>query len=119
MKRAADVVSLLKRYRFNFTNEDELHRGIADVFTKNGVTFVHEKILSKKDRIDFLIGGVGIEIKVKGSPSAVARQVIDYLKYDEISEIILVTSRGMAAEYLREVVSEKKITILDISGTRL
>lgn len=120
-KTAAEVADILRRYRFSFTDEDELHQGIAQALKKNGVSFVHEKTLSRKDRIDFLCdGGIGIEVKVDGSPSAVGRQVLDYLKFEEVSEVVLVTSRVLAAAYLREPTSSgKKIEIVELWGTRL
>jgi transaldolase len=97
-----DVVALLKKFQFHYSNEIELQEGIAKVLTDAKIAFDREKSLGKAGRIDFLVGTIGIEVKIKGSPSAVGRQVINYLEKEELSCLILVTGRILSASFLRK-----------------
>jgi hypothetical protein len=56
--------------------------------------FEREVKLNATDRIDFLVGTVGIECKVDGSKNAVASQLLRYAESDRISGLILVTIRN-------------------------
>ena len=59
-----------------------------------GLPCAHEYRLAPRRRIDFFVGGVGVEIK-KGRPNArdLLRQVERYLACDELAEIIVVTQK--------------------------
>lgn len=89
-----DLVELLMRRRYRHpTDELRLQEEIADAFTEAGVRFEREVVLTPKDRIDFLVGTVGVEIKVKGSAHAVARQLLRYAEHERVSELVLFTTR--------------------------
>lgn len=72
-----ELINLTIGHRFNYTDEAELQAGIATMLNDAGVSFIREVTLSRQDRIDFLIGDIGIEVKVGGSLAAVTRQVDD------------------------------------------
>ena len=76
------------------TNEYDLHRLVAEAFKAAGLPCAHEYRLAPHRRIDFFVGGVGVEIK-KGRPNArdLLKQVERYLACDELSEIIVVTQK--------------------------
>jgi hypothetical protein len=89
-----DVAMFLRGKRFNFADEKELQDGIAQAFTQSGVRFRREVRLAESDIIDFVVEpGIGLEVKVAGSPSAVASQLLRYLGSPDISSLILVTAR--------------------------
>lgn len=88
-----NLLSLFGQRRFHFNTESELQEGIASVLTDASFEFKREVTLSRKDRIDFLVGDVGIEVKVGGSLASVTRQLHRYSEFDKISSLILVTSR--------------------------
>lgn len=115
MSEASDLAKRLSRFRFRAADEDELQRAIAGLLTKWGLSFVREKILGPGDRIDFLVGSVGIECKVQGSAAAAMRQIDGYMKFDEISAVVLVTDRlqaGAQPESLRG----KEIVVVPVLG---
>lgn len=91
--KASDLASLLEGYRFSCAGEAELQTAVADVLTKNGVPFEREARIGKGERIDFLVGGVGLEIKVEGSVTAIARQLQRYAMAPDVSELLLATTR--------------------------
>lgn len=87
------IENLLRSYRFNFTSEEELQSAVEAIFTENQVNFAREYRLSGKDRIDFLIGTIGLEIKVGFSYADVIRQLHRYAQSPQIEALILLTSR--------------------------
>jgi hypothetical protein len=90
-----EVARILRLYRFTYTTEDDLQRGIAEALTEAEAPFTREFQMDS-GRIDFMVHAaceVGIEVKVGGSPSAVGRQLMRYLKDDGLRGLVLVTSR--------------------------
>ena len=74
--------------------EYDLHRLVAEALKAAGLPCIHEYRLAPRRRIDFFVGGVGVEIK-KGRPNArdLLLQVRRYLEADELKEIIVVTQK--------------------------
>ena len=112
----AEFVILMGRFRFRHTSEADLQRAIAQILTKHDIPFEKEKTLSRTERIDFLLeGGVGIEIKVHGSATAVARQLQRYAKCDQIRSLVLLTSRIQAGAQLDAYLG-KPVKVLNVSS---
>ena len=84
------ILTKLSSARFHYGSEADLQEGIAQILD---CEFQKEFKLSGKDRIDFLVGDVGIEVKVDGSATALLRQVRRYLEHDRLNTIIIVTTR--------------------------
>jgi hypothetical protein len=85
----------LQSTKFNFSNEIELHLGIAQLLDSLQIHYQTEVIMTPEDRIDFLLPEkVGIEVKVDGSTAEVTRQLWRYAQQEAIAEIILVTTRS-------------------------
>lgn len=99
------LIAALAARSFRFDNERDLQDGIESVLKEAGITFERERALGDAGVIDFLVaGGIGIEVKVQGSHPEVARQLLRYADREEITEIILVTSKlrlGKLPETLR------------------
>lgn len=101
MTRLQEILERLGRYRFNFVSESDLHDAIAAVLDNGFIDFQREVILSPRDRIDFLIGTVGIEVKVGGSSAAVEAQVRRYTESERVDAVVLVTSCARHAAIAR------------------
>jgi hypothetical protein len=108
-----EVARVLRSTHFAFQDERELQDAIADVMAGAGASVEREVVLSNRERIDFMLpGGVGIEIKIKGSISEVTRQLHRYAQLPAIAGLVLVTTRmrlanlpdAMAGKPLRSVV---------------
>jgi hypothetical protein len=85
----------LSATKFVFSNEIELHLGIAQLLDSLGVHYQTEVSMTPEDRIDFFLEGkIGIEVKVDGSTPAVTRQLWRYAQQETIDEIILITTRS-------------------------
>jgi hypothetical protein len=112
---AAALVTLLRRHRFLFASESELQAGIADVLRAAGIPFGREVKIGERDRIDFLVGSVGVEVKINGSPENLIRQLHRYAQSPAISELLVVSSRCKLTGGLPETLSEKPIVALSLA----
>lgn len=85
-----DLISTLSRLRFRFTTEKDLQDGFEKVFWENGIPFQREFSISERDRLDFLVDGIALEVKIKGSLPDLVRQISRYARHDDIREILVV-----------------------------
>lgn len=92
-RTGAAIIDCLGRWRFLGNDELALHIGIEHALRAGGLDPRREVRLNDHDRIDFLVGVVGIEVKVAGSIGPVARQLRRYAESPMIDELILVTTR--------------------------
>lgn len=93
MATIESINQLLSSHRFRFGTEIELQDGIEAVLRDAGVAYSREHRLAG-DPIDFLAdGGIGIECKIDGGPSAVLAQLVRYSQSPEVAGLLLVTSR--------------------------
>jgi hypothetical protein len=112
---AADVVLALRGVNFRFVSEAELQEGIARVLTERGLAFEREVKLAAADRIDFLVGTVGIEVKVDGPLSALTRQIYRYAKHDRIDGLLVVSSLNRLAFGMPAAINGKPVTVHVVS----
>lgn len=92
---AREIIRVLKGYKYLYSSEKVLQEAVARVLEAKGISFEREKDLGRKAGIvDFMVGRIAIEIKIKGSPSQVARQLIRYCECPDVDEILLFTGRA-------------------------
>ena len=87
------VLHALREIRLAYAlYEMDIHRRVEDALAAHAIEFIHEARLSKGCRIDYLAGGVGIEIK-KGKPDKkrLLEQLARYLANDAVQSIIVVS----------------------------
>lgn len=88
----AVVASLVSSHRFRWASEVELHDGLEEAFTAAGLPVDREHRFVDGSRVDFLIDDrVGVEVKVKGGPGRVERQLARYAL--QVDALVLVTTR--------------------------
>jgi hypothetical protein len=93
-------LEILKSYRYSVGSEDTFQRGVEQALQRHGIVFLREHQLGPEyGRIDFYVpdAKIGIELKVKGSPSQVLRQLHRYALSPDISALILLTARRRLA----------------------
>jgi hypothetical protein len=92
------IVTVLPTYAYSFGDEKRFHDGLATALFEDGIIFTREHVAGPQDRFDFLCeGGVVIEAKIKGSLSEALRQVDRYCQRDDVSAVVIVTTRLWAA----------------------
>lgn len=108
------VIDALGSFKFTYDNEIELQDGIAAAFTGHAILFEREARLGDDLKIDFMIpGGIGVEVKIKGSPSDVARQLLAYANRPEVTCLVLVTARA-ALSRLPPILLGKKLYVVPL-----
>ena len=115
---AHEICKALYSTRFRYHNEKELQRGVSLVLDDLKLSYPPEFLMSPRDRIDFLVGDIGIECKSddsKGgtSPSAVTRQLFRYAQSPLIKELILLTTMSKHKN-LPETINEKPVYVVHL-----
>lgn len=87
-----DVVAALSNRRYRYASEVALHAGLSEALTEAGIDHERE-VQVAGGRIDFLIGSLGVEVKIKGSTEALGRQLARYAADPRIEALLVVTSR--------------------------
>ncbi|HKY40665.1 MAG TPA: hypothetical protein VJN18_32240 [Polyangiaceae bacterium] len=90
---AADLAAILRRYRLPVSNEAEMQGAVEKALQREAVPYRRE-VVQGGDRIDFVVARVGIELKVKGSVATVTRQLFRYARWEDLNELLVVTSVG-------------------------
>jgi len=98
--RTKQIVDILSHKPLPLQKEAECQQAIADVLREASIPFEEQFRLDAKNRIDFLVHDIGIEVKVKGSAATVARQLKRYEQCDQIRSLILVTRRSLNVKAL-------------------
>jgi hypothetical protein len=89
-------VEIFRSYRYPVGSEVDFQRAVEEVLKRHGIAFLREHQLGPAyGRIDFYIPNhkYGVELKVKGSPTEVLRQLHRYAQCPEITALILITVR--------------------------
>jgi len=84
--RMERIATHLKRARYRFSTEAILQASIAGVLDVGGFVFEREARLSDKERVDFMIGDVAVEVKIKGAFIAVVEQLGRYAAVERVAK---------------------------------
>lgn len=92
-----DVLNAVRSHRYHCTNEDELQQGLHVALLAAGLPSrrevrLHDSCGAALGRVDILVGDVAVEVKVKGQPDAVARQLARYGRSPWVHHLVLVTT---------------------------
>lgn len=111
----AQLVSLIEGHRLRASSERQLQQALAELFVGAHVAFEREVSLTTTDRVDFLVGRVGLEVKVDGSLTMVTRQLHRYAQSTLVDELVLVTTRVQQARLPAEIAG-KRIHVAALMG---
>jgi hypothetical protein len=111
----AAIRDAVRRGRYTYSQETELHLGLEAAMLAAGLVPSPEVALTPRDRIDFLVGRIGVEVKIKGTRDALHRQVQRYAESPLVDELLVITTmhehRGLPA-----TVGGKPLSVLVIGG---
>ena len=98
-----ELMALLSRGRFPLHAESATQASIEAFLTSHGVTFAREVSLTPADRIDFMVGDIGVEVKCnRANKPAIYRQLVRYALRHEVAALILATNKAMGLPPLIE-----------------
>ena len=112
---SAGLALLIGAHRYTTPDETRLQESIADVLAAAGVDHEREVVLTRRDRIDFVAGQVGIEVKVAGKAAAVLAQCARYAASGRVDELLVVTTRA-AHTALPATVGGKPLLVVFLGG---
>lgn len=96
---ARRIVTICQGSCINVSTEAAAHDDLATALAAAGLTVQREVKLTARDRIDVLVDGVGVEVKVQGSRRDIFRQLERYAESDQISALVLATSAAWPAGF--------------------
>jgi hypothetical protein len=111
---AHELARRLARYRFPVSVEKAMQDAVESALRTEKLEFSRE-VTRGADRPDFVVGAVGLELKVKGSAGDVLRQLERYAAWPELTDLLLVTSKG-AHRALPAQVGGKPLVVLVVRG---
>ena len=109
------IVSLIERARIGISTEAQAQHDIQQLLDREGYVFEREAVLREGDRIDFLVGAIGIEVKTSSSRSRrdILRQMQRYAESPRVDALILVT--GTAWPQSRGKIGDKHLLIASLT----
>jgi len=89
------LYNLISKCKFSLESEEELKLQIAEILKEHNFNFKKEFTLDSKNRLDFFIEGLAVEVKIKGSAMSIYRQCVRYCNFDEVKGLFLLTNKSM------------------------
>lgn len=109
------IAGLVTRHRFVFADEKELQDALERVLVREAVAHKREYDLGNAGTIDFLtVLGIGVEVKVKGSPSAVLQQLMRYAERPEVVGILLVSTKSTSGRFVPPELCGKPVIVVPL-----
>ncbi len=107
------VVEALRTVRCGAAcSEEALHALAAQALADAGLCARHEARLAPRCRIDFLVDGVGVEIKKnRPAPGALRAQLARYAACAQIEELVVVAPRAVG---LPKSIGGKRVTMMGL-----
>lgn len=107
------VLQALQQLRCPFiAREEQLHRLVAECLTNSHIPYIHEAKLAPHCRIDFLVDGIGIEVKKdKPNQKELLAQLHRYAACDAIEALIYIAPYAMK---LPASINQKKISSIHL-----
>jgi hypothetical protein len=95
--RMERLAAVLRDAPLRFGSEHLLQDSIESAFMAAVLDSKREVVLTPKDRIDFMVGDIGVEVKIGGTLNDVLRQLHRYAASEKVAGLLLVTSRLVLA----------------------
>lgn len=108
------LICLLRKWSIATWDELVLQDSIESILQQENLPFVREKKI-KGGIVDFLVGSCGLECKVDSPTTSVMRQLSKYAESEEVSELLLVTTRAAHRSLHGVTLQGKPVSVLWIS----
>lgn len=91
------IVTICQSSRIDVSTETAAHRMLAEALEAEGLILEREVKLTAAERIDLMVEGVGVEVKVKGNRRTVFGQLERYAACDQVTALVLATATAWPA----------------------
>jgi hypothetical protein len=115
----ARLREVIGSFRYSFASERDLQDGIAQVLFQRGIRFDREVRLSDKDRPDFMVDGIAVEVKVEGSPTEIQRQLSRYADSKLVTGLLLVSRKMQHAHKFPASIGGKPLVVVTLEASAL
>lgn len=109
------VAAAIAGFHYRFSTEKELQEGIQHALDERGIAHDREVHLGPGDIVDFMVAGIAVEVKTKGSLAALTRQLHRYAQQEAVVSLMLVTSLNRLGN-LPSTMNGKRILVVPIGG---
>ena len=93
---AFDLVRLIETHRFDLSDEKTTQAEIAQMLAAARLAYRREVNLGDGDIVDFMVGDIAVEVKIKGSRLAIFRQCERYCNRTAVAALVLATNVAMS-----------------------
>lgn len=114
----AKIQMAIRGRQLSLGDEKKLQAELSDAFNAHSIIFDREVNLDKANIVDFMIGGLAVEIKIRTKASAmqIYRQLERYCAFPEVKSLLLMTSKAMS---LPPSINGKPVYVLSLSRTQV
>lgn len=96
----ARLVGLLRSTKLDLSNEKRAQADFERVLGLAEIDFQREVRLSESDIVDFLVDGIGVELKLRGArKKEVYRQLCRYARHPEVRGVLLASNLSMGLPF--------------------
>lgn len=92
---AAQIIELVHRHQIPLHNEKATQARLEELLQAHGFEFTREARVGEGDIPDFMVGGLAVEVKIKGGKMDIYRQLRRYAQQPRVTRILLVTNVAM------------------------
>jgi len=93
----AKLIALIRSCRLDLSNEKQAQADVEQILIKAEIPYEREVRLTDTEIIDFLIEGVGVELKLHGArKKEVYRQLCRYARHPRVDSLLLASNLSMA-----------------------
>lgn len=90
------IITLIRSARLDLSSEKRAQADLETVFQQAGVPYEREVELSEDDIVDFMVEGVGVELKLRNAgKKKVYKQLCRYAKHPRVERLLLASNLSM------------------------
>jgi hypothetical protein len=90
------LVGLVRAAKIDLSSERRAQADVETVLTSAGIAFKREEPLTSSDVVDFMVGGIALELKLRGARKKdVYRQLRRYARHPRVETILLASNTSM------------------------
>lgn len=97
MNSPRDLVLFFRHQRFRTASEADLQSSIEEALASEPIFsgFDREVRLDPHNRIDFMVGSIGVEAKLKYPKRGIYRQLVRYAGFERVTSLILISATAI------------------------